>query len=269
MSSGAKPSAEQRADILLVEDRGPVRWLTLNRPEVRNALNDAVLGRLQEALRDARDQPGLRAVVLTGAGTRAFCAGGDLKPGSDMFIADPARPTTPLGDVFRAALALDVPLVARINGHCLAGGMGLLAMCDLAIASDQALFGLPEVRIGLFPMQVAALLSHLIPQRAFAELCLTGQPVSASHAQALGLINHVTTPDGLDARTEALVAQIVGNAPTAIRRGKAALRAMRGMSIDQSIAFMESQIASLPLTQDAREGMAAFNEKRPPDWTGR
>ncbi len=256
-------------DSVLVEDRGIVRWLTINREKVRNALNDDVLTRLAVGIVSAREVSGLRAIVLTGAGDSAFCAGGDLKPDSKTFEFDHSAPTTPLGNLLRAAYGCDLPIIARINGHCMAGGMGLLTMADMAVASDNALFGLPEVKIGMFPMQVSALLQSLISRRKFAELCLTGEPIGAAEALDIGLVNYVTPIGELDARTDWLIDRLVGKSPTAIRRGKHALRATRNMTIEQAISFMETQLATLALTEDSIEGIAAFNEKRPPRWTGR
>ena len=137
--------------------------LTIDRPERRNALNADVIGALQEALYQVKSDDTVRAVVLTGAGDEAFCAGADL--GAGAFEFDYATPTIAYADLLRTARTLNVPLVARVNGACMAGGMGLLAMCDLAIAAPRAIFGLPEAKVGVFPMQVLAVLQAQVPQR--------------------------------------------------------------------------------------------------------
>lgn len=255
--------------LVRIDDRDNVRWVTIDREDVRNALNDTVLDALAEAIASARASVNLRAIVITGAGTQAFCAGGDLKPESATFGFDHARPTTSYANMLRAAHGCDLPLIARVNGHCMAGGVGLLAMCDMAIASDTARFGLPEVKIGMFPMQVAAILQHMISPRKFTELCLTGEPIDAAEALNIGLVNYVTPAAELDARVAWLVGRIVDKSPTAIRRGKHALRAIGDMTVEQAIAYMESQIATLSLTADSKEGIASFNERRAPVWTGR
>lgn len=265
---GANPMSYGDA-VVLVEDRRDIRYVTINRETVRNALNDGVLTELADAVNGVRGQDNLRAVVLTGAGTNAFCAGGDLKPESATFDYDFSIPTTCYANLLRAAHACDLPLIARVNGHCMAGGVGLLAMCDMAIASNEARFGLPEVKIGMFPMQVAALLQHMISPRKFAELCITGEPISAAEALEIGLINYVTPIAELDARVDWLLGRIVDKSPTAIRRGKYALRATRDMTVEQAITFMENQIGTMALTQDSKEGIGAFNERRKPKWTGR
>lgn len=253
--------------LVKVEDRDAVRWLTIDRDDVRNALNDNVLDALAEGIVTAVKNSDLRVIVVTGAGTRAFCAGGDLKPESETFGFDHADPTTSYANLLRAAHGCDLPLIARVNGHCMAGGVGLLAMCDMAITSDTARFGLPEVKIGMFPMQVAALLQNMISPRKFAELCLTGEPITAQEALDIGLVNYVTPEADLDARIAWLLSRLIDKSPTAIRRGKHALRAIRDMTVEQAIAYMEGQIATLALTADSKEGIAAFNEKRPPAWT--
>jgi methylglutaconyl-CoA hydratase len=255
-------------NLVKIEDRGNIRWLIIDREEARNALNDGVLNALERGIAEAQGIKHLRAIVVTGAGDRAFCAGGDLKPSSNTFDFNHAEPTTSMGNLFRAAHYCDLPILARVNGHCLAGGVGLLAMCDMAVASDHGLFGLPEVKIGMFPMQVSALLQNMISPRKFAELCLTGEPLSAQEALEIGLVNYVTHPDDLDAKLDWLLSRLIDKSPTAIRLGKHALRATRDMNFEQAIAFMETQLSSISLTEDSKEGIASFNEKRSPNWTG-
>jgi enoyl-CoA hydratase/carnithine racemase len=247
---------------------GGVLRLVIDRPEVRNALNEDVMKALTDELAAIDYRSPVRAIVLTGSGDKAFCAGADLRPSQATFENAHARPTTVYADLLRTAWHLPVPLVARVNGHCMAGGMGLLAFCDMAVSTSTATFGLPEVKVGLFPMQVAAILQKIMPTRKFAEMCFTGEPISASEALEHGLLNYVVEPDALDAKVDWLVGRIVDKSPTGIRRGKHALRVVASMDFDQSIAFLETQIAVLPLTDDAREGLAAFNEKRAPRWTG-
>jgi len=263
MSEWSRPDAE-----VLHEQRERTFWITINRPEKRNAIHAGVIAGIREGLRQAHASPDVRAIVLTGAGEKAFCAGGDLQPGKG-FAFDPSRPSGDYADLLREAQNATLPIVVRVNGTCMAGGMGLLCMADLAIAVDHALFGLPEVKIGLFAMQVLSLLQDLVPRRIVREWALTGEPFPAGEARQAGLVNHVVPASELDARTEWLVGRLVDKSPTAIRRGKYAMRAISAMSFDQAIAYTESQIALMPMTEDAREGMAAFNEKRKPAWTGR
>jgi enoyl-CoA hydratase/carnithine racemase len=243
-------------------------WITIDREHRRNAIDDATVLAISAALAQAEAEDA-RAVVLTGAGTRAFCAGADLAPGSGSFQYDFSRPGVPLVRLLAQARACPLPLIARVNGHVMAGGMGLLAMCDLAIAADHARFGLPEVRVGLFPMQVMAVLHRLVPARVLAEMALTGEPIDAAEAWRVGLVNHVVPGAELDAKVEWLLGRLRDKSPTGIRRGKVAMRQIEAMTLEQSLAFMEAQIGLLSMTEDATEGRAAFVEKRPPRFSGR
>jgi methylglutaconyl-CoA hydratase len=269
MLAGATERPMSSESPVVIRSEAGVLWLTIDRAEVRNALNEAVIAALTAAILEAPRDPAARAIVVTGAGDRAFCAGADLKPGAATFAFDPSQPSTTYATLLRAATACTLPLIARVNGHCLAGGMGLLAVSDMAVASSAARFGLPEVKVGLFPMQVAAVLAPLIPRRTLAELCLTGEPISALEALEVGLVNYVVEPSELDAKLAWLIDRTIGNSPTAIRRGKYALRAIAEMTTEQALAYMEGQLVSLALTHDAAEGLRAFNEKRAPVWTGR
>lgn len=255
-------------DSVIHEKRGTAFWITLNRPDKRNAIDASVVEGVTEGFRLAHADADIRAIVITGAGDQAFCAGGDLQPGKG-FLFDYSEPTVPFADLLRMAWSSNLPIIARVNGTCMAGGMGLLAMADMAVAADTARFGLPEVKVGVFPMQILSLLQTLVHPRILREWCLTGEPFDARSALAAGLLNHVVPAAELDARTDWLLARVAGKSPTAIRRGKYAMRVIASMSFDQAVAFTEGQLALLAQTEDAREGLAAFNEKRKPHWTGR
>lgn len=253
---------------VLLEKRGSAFWITINRPDKRNALHAGVIALMREGLRQAHADPHVRAIVLTGAGEKAFCAGGDLQPGKG-FSFDFAKPSVDYADLIRDAQNATLPVLARVNGACMAGGMGLLCMADLAVAADHVVLGLPEVKVGVFPMQVLSLLQELVPRRIMREWALTGEPLSAQDALGWGLLNHVVPAAELDAKLDWLLGRLSDKSPTAIRRGKYAMRAIESMSFDQAIAYTESQIALLAMTEDAKEGLAAFNERRKPIWTGR
>ena len=253
---------------VLLERRGAVQWITLNRPQQRNAINAEVIDGIAQGFQRAQESSQVRAIVLTAEGDKAFCAGGDLKPGN-AFAFDVAEPAMPYANLLRLARNCPLPSVARVNGACMAGGMGLLCMTDLAIAADHAKFGLPEAKLGLFPFQVLSLLKDQIGPRMLREYALTGRTFTADEAKAVGLINHVVPAADLDAKLEELLELLVSNSPTALRRGKYALRAIEAMNFDQAIAFTESQLTLMAMSEDAREGMASFNEKRKPTWTGK
>ena len=233
---------------VITEKRGQAFWITINRPEKRNALNGDVIAGIAKGYRDAHDDKDVRVIVLTGAGDKAFCAGADL---------------------LRLSQNATKPAIARVGGVCMAGGMGLLCMTDMAVAADHVIFGLPEVKVGVFPMQVLSLLQNIAPPRLVNEWALTGEPFDAKAAQEAGLLNYVVPSAELDAKVEWLISRIVDKSPTAIRRGKYAMRAIASMSFDESIAYTESQIALLAMTEDAKEGMKAFAEKRKPVWPGK
>ncbi len=253
---------------VLHEKRGHAFWITINRPDKRNALNASVIAGIVDGYRRAHDDNDVRVIVLTGAGDKAFCAGADLQPGAG-FAFDLSKPNLDYADMLRMAQNATKPTIARVNGVCMAGGIGLLCMTDMAVASDDVIFGLPEVKVGVFPMQVLSLLQSIAPPRLVREWCFTGEPFSAAEAKDAGLLNHVAPRAELDTKVEWLVSRIVDKSPTAIRRGKYAMRALASMSFDQGIAYTESQIAVLAMTQDAKEGLAAFAEKRKPVWTGK
>jgi methylglutaconyl-CoA hydratase len=254
---------------VILEKRKDAFWITVNRPDKRNALNGEVIGGLARGYREAHDDKDVRVIVLTGAGDKAFCAGADLQNSGAAFAMDFSRPNGDFADLLRLSQNATKPAIARVGGVCMAGGMGLLCMTDMAVAVDQAIFGLPEVKIGVFPMQVLSLLQSMVPPRIVNEWALTGEPFDAKAAQAAGLLNHVVPAAELDAKVEWLIGRIVDKSPTAIRRGKYAMRAIASMSFDQSIAYTESQIALLAMTEDAREGLKAFSEKRRPLWAGK
>lgn len=254
---------------LTEEMRGPVLWLTINREERRNAMNPAVLDGISQAMVRANEDRSIRAIVLTGAGTKAFCAGADLQSGK-AFKFDYAEPNAGFANVLRQSQRCHVPLIARVNGACMAGGMGLMSMCDMVVASSDAIFGLPEVKVGLFPAQVLAVLGKLLPKRVLSEMCVTGEPITAAQALAYGLINHVAEGGmaGLDAKVDWLLQRTLDKSPAAIRRGLYMMKKMDAMAFEESISFAESQIALFALTEDAAEGQLAFREKRKPQWTG-
>ena len=251
---------------LLVERRGAVLWLTIAREERRNAMSHGVLAGLTQAIASAQGDRSLRAIVVTGAGQKAFCAGADLQA-AQAFTSDYSEPYGHLAQLLRQAKASTLPLVARVNGACLAGGMGLLAMCDLAVASRHAVFGLPEVKVGVFPAQVLSVLQQLIPRRRLAELCLTGENLTAEEALAMGLVNYVD--DDLDGKLDWLLGRMLDKSPAAIRRGLYTMKKIEAMAFEESMSFTESQIALFTLTEDAKEGQQAFQQKRKPEWKGR
>lgn len=254
---------------VILDKRGQALWITINRPDKRNALNGEVIAGIAQGYRRAHEEADVRVIVLTGAGDKAFCAGADLQNSGAAFAMDFSRPNVDYADLLRLSQSATKPSIARVGGVCMAGGMGLLCMTDMAVASENVIFGLPEVKVGVFPMQVLSLLQSIAPPRLINEWALTGEPFDAKTAQAAGLLNHVVPAAELDAKIDWLISRLVDKSPTAIRRGKYAMSAIASMSFDEAIAYLESQIALLAMTEDAKEGLKAFAEKRKPVWPGR
>lgn len=256
---------------VLVERRGPTLWITINRPDRRNALNETVVTAIAGTIRQAMIENEARAIVLTGAGDKVFCAGGDLAPSADgaPFSVDPSRPRNFIVDLLQLIETCPIPIIARVNGHALAGGFGLVCACDMVVAVDTANFGTPESKIGLFPMMIMPHLMRVVPPRRLMEMCITGEPLSAAEALAAGIVNHLAAPAELDAKLDWLLDRVVTRSPTAIRLGKQGFQAMRDMALRDALEYAQLMLPMMAQTQDAREGFAAFREKRQPSWTGR
>ena len=244
-------------------ERG-VATLTLDVPERKNPLGPQMVNELLYALDDARDADDVRVIVLTGAG-QAFSAGGDLK---QMGAGDLA-PKGDFADLLLRFRDLGKPTVARIPGHCYGGGLGLVAACDFAIACESAKLGTPEVKRGLFPMMIMALLQQLVPRRELMRMMLLGERLSAAEAKRVGLLTDVVPDDGLGDATDALAAKLAAQSPTALRLGLRAFHRQREMPLDEALPFLRRELFGILGTEDAREGLRAFVEKREPLWTGR
>jgi len=254
---------------LLYARRDALATLTINRPDARNALSHEMVTELRQALREAKRDPAVRVIVITGAGS-IFCAGADLnsfrrqQPELNRYFQ-----RRQLADLFVDMTELGKPTVARVNGHALAAGIGLVAACDLAVASDAAQFGMPEVNVGLFPMMVMAIVFRSLPRKAAMELMLTGKRFDAAEALRLGLINRHVPADRLDVEIEALTEELAGKSPIAMKLGLEAFYTMQDMSFPAAMAYLQDQLALLSLSDDLKEGVTAFFEKRAPRFTGR
>lgn len=254
------------APVVQVEQRGAVLWIAIDREARRNAINPMVIAGIEDALRSVEQRTGVRAVVLTAQGDKAFCAGADLTRGTNVFSDGMDEPTTDFGRLARVVRRIGVPIIGRINGDCVAGGMALLSLCDLAIAADHARFGLPEAKVGVFPMQVLVYLRRTLAPRHVNELCLTGQLITAARAADIGLVNHIVSSAQLDAAVQQTIDQVLQMSPVALKRGKAAIATMENMGFEEALGYAEAQITIASQTSAAREGLAAFNDKRRPAW---
>ena len=253
-------------DLQVIRD-GAVLRLHIDREPKRNALSSQVLTGMLEAL----DAPGsARVVLVTSAGERVFCSGADLVQMSpDATGLEVHESRGRLREVVLAMRACPVPVVASVQGLCLAGGVGLVLGCDVVVASEAAAFGLPEVDLGLWPFMVSALLAqHVSPKRAL-EMMLSGRRVPAAEALDMGLVSRVVPAAALADETAALVAALAAKPPVAVRRGKAAFVAALEMPLVPGLEAMQAELSLLNTTEDAAEGVAAFLAKRPPEWKGR
>ncbi|MFI5953196.1 enoyl-CoA hydratase/isomerase family protein [Cryptosporangium sp. NPDC051539] len=254
-------------DTLLVTTEDAVRILVLNRPAVHNALDEELGTRLRDAIRAADADPAVRAIVLTGAGSRAFCAGGDLKQmvSRGPLMGNGARVIT------RALRERpSKPLIAAVNGLAYGGGLEIVLACDLAVASETATFALPEVRRGVLATGGGLVrLSRLVGQRRALEMTLTGAPVDALTASSWGLVNGVVAPERVVPAAVELAAIVSANAPLAVALSKSTILAGDGVPEDQAWDLNDAAFERNRHSDDASEGPLAFAEKRAPVWTGR
>ena len=242
-----------------------VAWLTIDRPEARNALSADVREGLFAGVRRFDSDDAARVLVLTGAGDRAFCAGGDLKEMADTALTVPPPDFLPQ---FGRNVEVTKPTIAAVNGVAYAGGFLLAQNCDLVVAASTARFAVTEVKVGR-GSPWAAPLSWLVPPRVAMEILLTGDPLTAQRAYEVGLVNRVVEPDALIETAQALGERIAGNAPLSVAAAKRTAYLSRESSMAQAWAEAERIWDPVYRSADAQEGPAAFRDKRPPVWTGR
>jgi enoyl-CoA hydratase len=255
---------------LLVSDRGSIRLITVNRPEKLNALDVATLDALHAAFADAQADANVRAIVLTGAGPKAFVAGADIA-GMAALTPVQGRDFSLRGQrMMRAVETMSKPVIAMINGFALGGGLELAMCCHLRIASDAAKIGQPEINLGLIPgFGGTQRLLRLAGRAATLELCLLGAPIDAVRAQQLGIVNRVVPAAELEAETMKLAGQLAGAAPLALRGILDCVNSGGECAIEEGLAFESTQFGLMFATDDMREGTAAFLERRKPAFSGR
>ena len=260
------PALEQA---LLAVD-GHLATITLNRPEQRNPLSGTMLRDLAAAFRWSAAEEQVRVVVLTGAGDRAFCAGADLASfDGGMTDLERYRSRDLFVDLFALMASLGKPIVGRINGHALAGGLGLACSCDLVVAVDTATFGTPEINVGIWPMMIQAILSRNIPRKVLLEMEMLGDRWTATQLQALGVINRVVSHDLLDATVKDITDKLASKSPVALRLGRDSYYRQQDMEFQAALAYLHGQFALVTKTEDAQEGIKAFFEKREPEFKGK
>lgn len=264
-----KPCSSKGVSLVGYEVVGPRAVITIDEPEHHNAMSNAVMTGLNDAVRTGASDPEVRVLIVTGAGETAFSAGGDLRSGFMYDAVASHRDRSALADLIRGLRSCPKPTIARVNGHALGGGFGLVAACDISIATETALLGTPEIRIGLWPMMITAVLKAIVPQKALFEMMATGRRITAAEAQKLGVVSRVVPAHGLDAAVDETVEALLEHSPATLALGKEAFYAVADMDLDTALDYLQTGLTAIGTTQDAMEGIAAFGAKRKPEWRGR
>jgi enoyl-CoA hydratase/carnithine racemase len=247
-----------------------VATVTLNNPEKRNMLSGQMLTELVDAMRTARDSDDVRAVVLTGAGDKVFCAGADLGGfAADVPLVQKHFASDLFLEFFRLMPRLGKPSLCAANGHVLAGGMGLALSCDLVIAREGITFGTPEINVGAFPYMIMAIIYRNVPRKKVNEMMLLGERLSAEQAVEYGLANRVVAADEFDDAVADWAGKLASKSPVLMRLGHDAMYRQQDMAVDDALEFLRSQLSLTFTTEDIVEGVTAFFEKRDPEWKGR
>jgi enoyl-CoA hydratase/carnithine racemase len=247
-----------------------VARVTLNRPDVRNALSRTLVAELGAALAACEADPAARVIVLSGAGDKAFCAGADLKGVGDRGTTLQARESfSGLAKILDAIPTMKTPVIAQVHGYALAGGCGLAAGCDLVIASDDAVFGLPEIKVGLLPLIVMAPILRAVGRKRGLLMILSGEAVSAREAFEMGLVSRVVPRADLEREVATLAGTLAKLSPTALGLAKEAADTTQDMEYGKSLRYLRELTTLVALSDDAKEGIAAFFDKRAPQWKGK
>jgi enoyl-CoA hydratase/carnithine racemase len=256
-----------------IEVEAAIATVVLNRPERKNALGPEMVNELCWALDDARDDPAVRVVVITGAGG-AFSAGADLRPMTQMSESgrgggEPLPQRGDYVDLLMRFTTLGKPTIARVPGVAMGGALGIIASCDFAIAGESATFGTPEIKRGLFPMMIMAVLRRVVSRRRLMEMMLLGETMSAREAERIELISRCVPDTELEGAVRELAEKLAAQSPTAMRMGLSAWHAQSDLDLARALPYLRDQLVAILGTEDAREGLMAFAEKRAPKWTGR
>ena len=253
------------AHLLYNVDKNVAR-LTINREAQRNAISLEAIDLFAKCLDEAETDENVRVILITGSGDKAFCSGADLGGAVDGKIQQGFKSYAQL---ITRLTSYPKPVVARINGACMAGGMGLMLACDIVIAKNDVKFGTPEVNVGLWPMMIGALIYRNVLRKKAMEMILLGERLTADQALSMGLITRAVQPDKLDQEVNQILKSLAAKSPIGMKIGKEAFYAMADMPFEQAVDFLSDKIAEIAATDDAREGITAFIEKRKPNFKGK
>jgi len=256
-------------DDLLYEVKDRVAYVTIHREASRNAISQEMIAAFLEDLDRAEQDEAVRAVCITGAGDRVFCSGADLGIAFAEQGGDRLQGARKYAQLLKRMARLGKPLVARVNGTCVAGGLGLILSCDVVLARNDVHFFTPEINVGLFPMMIGVLLYRNMPRKKVMEMVLTGRRVTATEAEKIGLITRAVDPERLDAELQETLRLLCSKSPMGIRLGKDAFRTMSDMPFDEAVDHLCEALGKVLSTEDAVEGMTAFMEKREPNFKGK
>jgi enoyl-CoA hydratase len=256
-------------EVVLYRIVGPVVTITINRPERRNAISLEVTRALSESLARAEADDSVTVVVLTGAGDKAFCAGGDLGAMNSEGAVSQHFSRAEVGGLFQQMRRSRLPIVARVNGHALAGGFGLMLACDLVVASADAAMGTPEIDLGLWPFMITAVIQRDVPRKLALELMLTGRRLSAPEGERWGFVNRVVEPAELDAAVAEVTESLASKSPLIAALGKRSFYRSEDMDFDESLEYLAGMLTVCLQSEDTAEGVSAFLQERAPDWKAR
>ena len=251
---------------LLYHVENNIASLTINREDRRNAISIETINLFLQHLDEAERDPAVRVILITGAGEKAFCAGADLGGDPDGKIQAGFKSYAQL---LKRLSGYPKPVVARVNGACMAGGMGFMLACDIVIARNDVQFGTPEVNVGLWPMMIGALIYRNTLRKKAMEMVLLGERLNADQAQEMGLITRAVPADRLDDEVNRVCLSLAQKSPIGMKIGKEAFYAMADMPFEEAVDFLSGKIAEIASTEDAKEGIMAFIEKRKPEFKGK
>ncbi|MCF6248349.1 MAG: enoyl-CoA hydratase-related protein [Desulfobacula sp.] len=259
---------EAEKDLLYSKNKG-ICTITINREPQRNAISAAAIQLFLQALDRAKQDDEVRAVCITGAGDKVFCAGADLS-GSIGTGSDTEKETFKnYADLLIKIDQFEKPTLARINGHCMAGGTGFMLACDIVIAREDVTFGTPEVNVGLFPMMIGALIFKNVLRKKAMEMILLGERLSAKEALEMGMVTRIFSKEDFELQTQKILKVLSLKSPIGLKLGKHAFNCVESMPFDQAVHFLSGQLSKVTQTNDAKEGIVAFLKKRAPVFKGK